>query len=221
MFPAFSVIAVLAGGVAELVPSLLATPAQETMAAQAPYRPLELEGRDVYVREGCYVCHSQMIRTFTFESKRYGEASTMAESAYDHPFQWGSKRTGPDLAREGGKYPNLWHYRHMIDPREVSPGSIMPSFPHLATDTVDASRTADKMRALRSIGVPYEAKDIERAATDEGAQAREIADSLRQDGADADPGSEIVALIAYLQRLGVHPAPRPGGAPVQVSSLAK
>jgi cytochrome c oxidase cbb3-type subunit I/II len=208
MFTAFSVIAVLAGGVAELVPSLLATPTQEMTAQSRPYRPLELEGRDIYVREGCYVCHSQMIRTFSFEAKRYGEPSTMADSVYDHPFQWGSKRTGPDLAREGGKYPNLWHYRHMIDPREVSPGSIMPPFPTLATDKVDASRTADKLRALRSIGVPYDAKDIESAASDEKAQAQEIAENLRMDGANAQPDSEIVALIAYLQRLGVQPKPQ-------------
>jgi cytochrome c oxidase cbb3-type subunit I/II len=220
MFTAFAVIAVLTGGVAELVPSLLATPPQEAIAAQTrPYRPLELEGRDIYVREGCYLCHSQMIRTFTFESKRYGEPSTMAESIYDHPFQWGSKRTGPDLAREGGKYPDLWHYRHMLDPREVSPGSIMPPFPTLATDRVDAARTADKMQALRSIGVPYEAREIESASSDEAAQGEAIASSLRKDGADADPHSELVALIAYLQRLGVHPQPQPTGqGPV---SLAK
>jgi cytochrome c oxidase cbb3-type subunit I/II len=213
-------VAVLAGGIAELVPSLLATPAQEVINAEAkPYRPLELEGRDVYIREGCYGCHSQMIRTFTFESKRYGEPSTMGESVYDHPFQWGSKRTGPDLAREGGKYPALWHYRHMMDPREVSPGSIMPPYTALATDKVDASVTPAKMRAMRSIGVPYEAGQIALAEVDEAAQAREIADALRKDGAEVDPRSEVVALIAYLQRLGVHPQPAPG-APVQVS-LAK
>jgi cytochrome c oxidase cbb3-type subunit I/II len=217
MFTAFSVIAVLAGGVAELVPSLLATPTQETTAQTRPYRPLELEGRDIYVREGCYVCHSQMIRTFSFEAKRYGEPSTMADSVYDHPFQWGSKRTGPDLAREGGKYPNLWHYRHMIDPREVSPGSIMPPFPTLATDKVDTSRTADKMRALRSIGVPYDAREIESAASDEKAQAREIAENLRLDGASAEADSEMVALIAYLQRLGAQAPPQAPGGPGRVS----
>jgi cytochrome c oxidase cbb3-type subunit I/II len=218
MFTSFAIIAVLAGGVAELVPSLLATPPQDAIAAQAkPYRPLELEGRDVYVREGCYVCHSQMIRTLAFEAKRYGEPSTMAESIYDHPFQWGSKRTGPDLAREGGKYPDLWHYRHMIDPREVSPGSIMPPFAFLAAAKVDASGTAGKMRALRSIGVPYEAAEIGSAATDEAAQGQEIADALRKDGADADPRSELVALIAYLQRLGVHPQPVPAPGPAQLS----
>jgi cytochrome c oxidase cbb3-type subunit I/II len=160
-----------------------------------------------------------MIRTFTFESKRYGDPSTMGESVYDHPFQWGSKRTGPDLAREGGKYPSLWHYRHMTDPREVSPGSIMPAYAALATDKVDATVTGAKMRAMRSIGVPYGAAEIGSAADDEAAQAREIADDLRKDGADVDPHSEVVALIAYLQRLGVHPQPSPGG-PAQVS-LAK
>jgi cytochrome c oxidase cbb3-type subunit I/II len=220
MFTSFTVIAVLAGGVAELVPSLLATPAQEVINAEAkPYRALELEGRDIYIREGCYGCHSQMIRTFTFESKRYGDPSTMGESVYDHPFQWGSKRTGPDLAREGGKYPSLWHYRHMLDPREVSPGSIMPPYPALATDEVDASVTAAKMRAMRSIGVPYDAQEIASAAIDEAAQAGEIADSLRKDGAEVDPRSQIVALIAYLQRLGLHPQPHPaGGSPVSLAN---
>ncbi len=219
MFTAFAVIAVLVGGVAELVPTLLATPPQDAAALATPYRPLELEGRDIYVREGCYVCHSQMIRTFAFESKRYGEASVMADSMYDHPFQWGSKRTGPDLAREGGKYPNLWHYRHMIDPREVSPGSIMPPFAGLATYKVDASKTYVKMSALRAIGVPYDDKAIDSAQADEMAQASEVASDLRKDGANADPQSEMVALIAYLQRLGVHPqAPTPAPGAV---SLAK
>ena len=220
IFTVFVAIAVLAGGIAELIPTLLITPAQVNASAESkPYRPLELEGRDVYIREGCYTCHSQMIRTFTFEAKRYGEPSTMGESVYDHPFQWGSKRTGPDLAREGSKYPNLWHWRHMIDPRSVSAGSIMPPFPGLVTDTVDASRTADKMRALRSVGVPYAAAEIQGAAADEAEQGKAIVDNLRADGVpDANPQSELVALIAYLQHLGVHPSPAPGGAAV---SLAK
>jgi cytochrome c oxidase cbb3-type subunit I/II len=220
VFTVFVVIAVLAGGVAELVPSLFATPASAKIASEEkPYRPLELEGRDIYIREGCYVCHSQMIRTFTFEAKRYGDPSTMGESQYDHPFQWGSKRTGPDLAREGGKYPNLWHWRHMVDPRSVSPGSIMPPFPALVTDKIDAGHTADKMRALRSVGVPYEASEIEGAIADEKAQADAIANDLRKDGAaEATPDSELVALIAYLQRLGVHPQPgAPAAAPVSMN----
>jgi cytochrome c oxidase cbb3-type subunit I/II len=204
LFTSFTVIAVLAGGVAELVPSLLATPSDAKLTAEAkPYRPLELEGRDIYVREGCYTCHSQMIRTFDFEAKRYGEPSTMADSYYDHPFQWGSKRTGPDLAREGGKYPNLWHYRHMLDPREVSPGSNMPPFAFLASRGVDFDRTAEKLRALRSVGVPYDAGQVEGARADAEAQGRQIAQNLHEDGvAGVDPRSEMVALVAYLQRLG-------------------
>ncbi len=219
-FTAFTVIAVLAGGVAELVPSLLVTPTDAMSAEAKPYRALELEGRDLYVREGCYLCHSQMIRPFTFETKRYGDPSTLAESVYDHPFQWGSKRTGPDLAREGGKYPNIWHYRHMVDPRSVSPGSNMPPFPYLLTDKVDLGRTQDKMRAMRSVGVPYEARDIEAGRHDAEVQGAEIAKNLRDDGAgQVDPQSEIVALVAYLQRLGKHPEPENPAA--HVASLAK
>jgi cytochrome c oxidase cbb3-type subunit I/II len=210
-FTSFSIIAVLAGGVAELVPSLLVTPndgGAGPATEQKPYRPLELEGRDIYVREGCYGCHSQMIRPFSFETKRYGDPSTMGESVFDHPFQWGSKRTGPDLAREGGKYPNVWHYRHLLDPRAISPGSNMPPFAFLATDEVDTARTPDKMRALRSIGVPYDAPAIAGARADAEAQGREIARNLREDGvAVSSERSEMLALIAYLQRLGKHPEP--------------
>jgi cytochrome c oxidase cbb3-type subunit I/II len=215
LFTSFTVIAVLAGGVAELVPSLLATPSDAKLAEDAkPYRPLELEGRDVYVREGCYTCHSQMIRTFDFEAKRYGDPSTMADSIYDHPFQWGSKRTGPDLAREGGKYPNLWHYRHLLDPREVSPGSNMPPFAFLADRALDLERTPDKLRALRSVGVPYDAKQIESAATDAATQGAQIAKNLQDEGVSGvNPRSEMVALVAYLQRLGKqHEAGPPAGA---------
>jgi cytochrome c oxidase cbb3-type subunit I/II len=212
LFASFTVIAVLAGGVAELVPTLLVAPTDPKVLAEAkPYRALELEGRDIYVREGCYTCHSQMIRPFAFESKRYGDPSTLSESIYDHPFQWGSKRTGPDLAREGGKYPDVWHYRHLLDPRSVSPGSNMPSFPHLATDDVDLARTATKMHALQSIGVPYDDKAIASAAADAEAQGAAIAKSLADDGvADVSPRSEVVALVSYLQRLGKHPQPEHG-----------
>jgi cytochrome c oxidase cbb3-type subunit I/II len=221
LFSSLTILAVMTGGVAELVPSLLVTPSDAKLASGAtPYRALELEGRDVYIREGCYTCHSQMIRTLESEAKRYGEPSTVAESLYDHPFQWGSKRNGPDLAREGGKYPNVWHYRHLIDPRSVSPGSIMPPYPTLATAHVDVARTEDKLRALRSVGVPYEPKEIQAARADEEAQGAEIAKSLRDEGVgSADPQSEIVALTAFLQRLGKHPeAERGPAAPV---SLAK
>jgi cytochrome c oxidase cbb3-type subunit I/II len=206
-FTSFTVIAVLVGGVAELVPTLLVTPSDTKLASEAHlYTPLEIEGRDIYVREGCYTCHSQMIRTFAFEAKRYGEPSTLSESLYDHPFQWGSKRNGPDLAREGGKVPNLWHYRHLIDPRSVSPGSIMPPYAWLVTERVDGARTAEKLAALRAVGVPYTDAQISGARTILGAQGAQIATNLRADGvADADPSSEMVALIAYLQCLGTHP----------------
>ncbi|MGO9834760.1 MAG: cytochrome-c oxidase, cbb3-type subunit I [Polyangiaceae bacterium] len=221
LFSSLTILAVMTGGVAELVPSLLVTPSDAKLASGArPYRALELEGRDVYIREGCYTCHSQMIRTLESEAKRYGEPSTVAESLYDHPFQWGSKRNGPDLAREGGKYPNVWHYRHLIDPRSVSPGSIMPPYPTLATAHVDVARTEDKLRALRSVGVPYEPNQIQAARSDEEAQGAEIAKTLRDEGVgSADPQSEIVALTAYLQRLGKHPEAE--HVPVAPLSLAK
>jgi cytochrome c oxidase cbb3-type subunit I/II len=204
LFTCLTALAVLAGGVAEIIPSLLVTPSDVAATSDTkPLRPLELEGRDIYIREGCYTCHSQMIRPFVFEAKRYGDPSTLAESVYDHPFQWGSKRTGPDLAREGAKYPNLWHYRHLLDPRSVSAGSNMPPFPTLARDQVDFSRTRDKVRALRSVGVPYTARDVETAAGDARTQGAAIASNLRDEGIGTiDDRSEVVALIAYLQRLG-------------------
>jgi cytochrome c oxidase cbb3-type subunit I/II len=208
---------VLVGGVAELVPTLLAAPDPKTAGDVQPYRALELEGRDVYLREGCYNCHSQMIRPFLYETKRYGEPSTLAESQFDHPFQWGSKRTGPDLAREGSKYPNLWHYRHMIDPRSVSPGSNMPNYAGLATAKVDLTLTEAKLRAMRSVGVPYTAQQVQGASADASAQGNDIANDLKKEGATVDPQSEIVALIAYLQRLGVHQASKSTNLP-QVSS---
>jgi cytochrome c oxidase cbb3-type subunit I/II len=209
-FTALTVVAVLVGGVAELVPSLVIKPLADANAK--PYRPLELEGRDVYVREGCYNCHSQMIRPFRHEQQRYGEPSTMADSQFDHPFQWGSKRTGPDLAREGGKYPNLWHYRHMIDPRSVSSDSNMPPYAFLAHAPVDFGRTPAKVHAMRSLGVPYAEAEVDGAAGLARAQAAEIARDLRANGAEADESSELVALVAYLQRLGgpaAPPAPGP------------
>ncbi len=204
IFTVFTVIAVLIGGVAEIVPAVVLRPASEGAHAR-PYRPLELEGRDIYLREGCYTCHSQMIRPLRFESLRYGEASTAEESRYDHPFQWGSKRTGPDLAREGGRYPNLWHYRHLLDPRATSPGSNMPPYAFMARAPLDLSRTADKLRAMRTIGVPYTDADISHAVADARAQASEIARDLADNGARVGADRELVALIAYLQRLGRTP----------------
>ena len=180
LFTVLTLLAVLAGGVAELIPSLLVKPAESADAR--PYRALELEGRDLYIREGCYNCHSQMIRPFRTEQQRYGEPSTMADSQFDHPFQWGSKRTGPDLAREGSKYPNVWHYQHLLDPRAVSPGSNMPPYAGLVSSTLDFARTEDKLRAMRSVGVPYDDHTISNAAEDARAQAREIAADSRDRG---------------------------------------
>lgn len=200
LFTVLTVIAVVAGGVAELVPAVLV--AHVTPTTQRPYTPLELEGRDVYLREGCYVCHSQMIRPFKFETMRYGAVSTLEDSVYDHPFQWGSKRTGPDLAREGGKYPNLWHYRHFLDPRQVSPGSNMPPYAFLADAKVPFDETASKLRAMRAVGVPYAPEQMQRAASDAREQADVIAQDLAANGAKVDRDAELVALIAFVQRLG-------------------
>lgn len=215
-------IAVLAGGVAELVPALVVKPVEIASKADVhPYRPLELEGRDVYLREGCYTCHSQMIRQLQFEALRYGEPSTMAESALDHPFQWGSKRTGPDLAREGGKYPNLWHYRHMIDPRAITPGSNMPPYAHLETAKVDLARTHEKMQGLKSVGVPYTERDMQGAIDDAHAQGQTIAKDLSNEGVSIQPDAELVAVIAYLQRLGKKPEPPRPSSPVATMGAEK
>jgi cytochrome c oxidase cbb3-type subunit I/II len=215
IFTVLATLAVAAGGIAELIPNLIvANPA--TLAkngAAHPYRALELEGRDIYIREGCYTCHSQMIRSMYFEALRYGDPSTMAESAYDHPFQWGSKRNGPDLARVGGKYPNAWHYNHMIDPRAISAGSIMPPYAHLESAKIDLTKTPVRMRAMRTIGVPYTPEEIQSAAQDARAQGETIAADLATQKITIAPDSELVAVIAYLQRLGKKPeAPKPGGA---------
>lgn len=171
-----------------------------------PYSPLQLEGRDVYLAEGCRACHSQMIRPFLWEVARYGEVSAPSESLHDHPSQWGSRRVGPDLARIGGRYPNLWHHDHMIDPRAVTLGSTMPAYRHLAHQTVDLAATAGKMRALRRLGVPYTDAQIDRSAESAAAEGRAIALDLRQTGKVAvAPDSALVALIAYLQRVGQPP----------------
>ena len=214
VFTVLATLAVLVGGVAELVPALIVKPAEAASKTDVrPYRALELEGRDVYIKEGCYTCHSQMIRAMRFETLRYGDASTLADSAFDHPFQWGSKRTGPDLAREGGKYPNLWHYRHLVDPRAITAGSNMPPYAHFATEKVDLARTDEKMSAMRSIGVPYTNADIKGARADAAEQGGAIAKDLFAEGVKVDSDAEMVAVIAYLQRLGKSPPPsKPGGA---------
>jgi cytochrome c oxidase cbb3-type subunit I/II len=160
-------------------------------------------GRDIYIREGCYNCHSQLVRPFRYETERYGEYSKAGEYVYDHPFQWGSKRTGPDLHRVGGKYPSLWHVRHMAIPRSTTPGSVMPRYPHLLTDEYDTSLVGSKLRALRAVGVPYTDGEIETAMASMQTQARTIAAEVEaQQGPTGLAGKEIVALTAYLQRLG-------------------
>lgn len=207
VFTVLATLAVLAGGIAEIIPVLMVRPI--AAAGAKPYRALELEGRDVYVAEGCYTCHSQMIRPMRFETLRYGDPSTMTDSAFDHPFQWGSKRTGPDLAREGGKYPNLWHYHHLVDPRAITPGSNMPSYAHLSETKVDLSRTGDKLRALSQIGVPYNAAAIRGAEADARAQAAAIVEDLAGEGVHVEPDTQMIAVIAYLQRLGKDPEEPP------------
>ena len=198
----FSLLVILIGGIIELVPTFMIQSNVPTISSVKPYTPLELQGRDIYVREGCYTCHSQMIRPFRSETVRYGEYSKAGEFVYDHPFQWGSKRTGPDLHRIGQKYPDSWHFNHMLDPTSISPGSIMPSYPWLFDDELDTAMTAPKIRAMITLGVPY-AKGYDKIANkDLMTQATAIAARLKKDGAETMPNKEIVSLIAYLQRMG-------------------
>jgi cytochrome c oxidase cbb3-type subunit I/II len=203
VFTVLTLLAVLIGGVAELLPTILIKQAVPTSgSSQLPYTALELQGRDLYTREGCYVCHSQMIRPLAAEAQRYGEASRAEEFIYDHPFQWGSKRTGPDLHREGGKYPNLWHYSHLMDPRSINQGSNMPSFSWLATQKINAPQAVDKLALMRKLGVPYTQAQIDGAEASQQAQGTVIATDLAAQGVTVTWDTEVVALIAYLQRLG-------------------
>lgn len=179
------------GGLAEIIPLMYQAEAIKPLPGVKPYPALEMAGRDVYVREGCYNCHSQMVRTLRFESERYGHYSLAGESVYDRPFQWGSKRTGPDLARVGGRYSDDWHRVHLINPRDVVPESNMPSYPWLAERPVDREQTARRMRALQRLGDPY--------SDDEIAQAPE----------QLVGKTELDAVVAYLQGLGRH-APKEG-----------
>ena len=178
------VIALSWGGMAEIVPLFWHNDTNKPVEGLEPYTAMQLEGRDIYIREGCHVCHTQMVRPFRAETERYGPYSTAGESVYEHPFLWGSKRTGPDLARVGGRYSDEWHRAHLYNPRDVVPESIMPSYPWLFEDKVDGRLTPKKMEALRMVGVPYTDADIE--------GAKEAVDGKR----------EIEALVAYLQHLG-------------------
>ncbi|MBC9812714.1 cytochrome-c oxidase, cbb3-type subunit I [Crocinitomicaceae bacterium CZZ-1] len=214
-FMILSIIVVAIGGIIEIVPTMVVKSNVKTISSVKPYTPLELEGRDIYIREGCYNCHSQMIRPLRFETVRYGEYSKAGEFVYDHPFQWGSKRTGPDLAREGGLRSNLWHYEHMIRPKDVSEGSIMPAYPWMRTDDLDISLTAKKIEAMQKLNVPYKDGYANQAVADLKKQARTIAEDIvnnfepevlknvnKEDLIKDIEKKEIVAVIAYLQRLG-------------------
>ncbi len=197
-----SLVMILIGGLLEIIPMLTVKTNIPTIASVKPYTPLELQGRDIYIREGCYTCHSQMIRPFRSETERYGEYSKAGEFVYDHPFQWGSKRTGPDLAREGAKYPNSWHFNHMIDPTSMSPGSIMPSYAFLAEHVLDKSTTESKIRVMQTLGVPYPEGYATIANKDLDKQAGGIAADLGKNGIATASNTELIAIIAYLQRLG-------------------
>ena len=203
-FTILTVLAILVGGVVEIIPTIVVNRAANVEGVrQIPYTPLELAGRDIYIREGCYLCHSQMIRTLVGDVLRYGPYSKLGETIYDHPFQWGSKRTGPDLAREGGKNSNLWHYEHMQNPRATSVGlSIMPNYRWLYELNTDVAALPSKMRVLRTLGVPYKDADIDNIRVSVATQEKAIVDDLAKSGARVAPEREIVALIAYLQGLG-------------------
>jgi len=211
-----TMLAISVGGLVEIVPLFYIDETIEKVEGVRPYTPLEQRGRDIYIREGCYTCHSQMVRPFRDEDLRYGHYSLAAESQYDHPFQWGSKRTGPDLARVGGKYSNEWHVQHLLAPRSVVPESIMPNYPWLLENDLAYSDIASRMRALKAVGVPYSETDEEYQANVEkfgedvaklldinSAEANLLAQA-QSGNYDGIPGrvTEMEALVAYLQVLG-------------------
>ena len=202
----WTLIAVAIGGIIEFIPTFLVESNLPTISTVKPYTPLELNGRDIYIREGCHTCHSQMIRPFRSEVYRYDpndlEYSKAGEYVYDHPFQWGSKRTGPDLHRIGKKYPDSWHFYHMLDPGSISPGSIMPPYPWLYIQDWDKANVPKKIVAMQTLGVPYEKGYDQIALQDAEKQAKDIANGLENDGLKIGSDKEIIALIAYLQRLG-------------------
>jgi len=200
----WSTIAISVGGIIQILPMVFVDSQVPKISTVKPYTPLELTGRDIYIKEGCVGCHSQQIRPFRSETERYGEYSKSGEYVYDRPFLWGSKRTGPDLWREGGKYPDSWHYNHMIDPTTMSPGSIMPAYPHLATQIMDLDDLPAKISALRKLGVPYPQETETNAIAMARKQADEVAASLAKQSVKDDQinDKELVAIIAYLQRLG-------------------
>ncbi|MCA9606189.1 MAG: cbb3-type cytochrome c oxidase subunit II, partial [Myxococcales bacterium] len=213
IFTIFVTIGILIGGIAELVPTIVMGANERAESPMQPYTALELHGRDVYISEGCYLCHSQMIRPFTWENARYpGGVSSVSDSVWDHPFQWGSKRTGPDLARESAMNRGpVWHYNHMFDPRSTSEGSIMPPYPHLRSTAIPFAETQSNLGVMQMLGVPYDNAAVLGGEDDARAQARAIAESLRAQVERSGPPegvdvpleeSELVALISYLERLG-------------------
>ena len=213
LLAAATLLTVAVGGIVEIAPLFWIDNTIEKVEGMRPYTPLEQAGRDIYIREGCYVCHSQMIRPFRDEVERYGHYSLAAESMYDHPFQWGSKRTGPDLARVGGRYSDAWHVQHLKAPRSVVPESIMPSYAFLAEAELKVADPAANLTALRRVGVPYTDADIEKAGADLIAQADPNADAgdlatrypkaqIRDYDGDPTRVTEMDALVAYLQMLG-------------------
>jgi len=209
-----ALIVVSIGGIVQIAPLFWVESTIEKVKGMRPYTPLELAGRDIYVREGCYACHSQMIRTLKDEVERYGHYSLAAESMYDHPFQWGSKRTGPDLARVGGKYSDQWHVEHMINPRAVVPESIMPGYPWLASTKLDTRTIVGKLKSLKAVGVPYSDDMIANADADLKAQinpdskeakallARYPKAKVGNFDSDAETVTELDAVVSYLQMLG-------------------
>jgi len=211
-----TLVAISIGGLVEIVPLYYIEDTIEKVEGVRPYTPLEQRGRDIYIREGCYTCHSQMIRPFRDEHMRYGHYSLAAESKYDHPFQWGSKRTGPDLARVGRKYSNAWHTQHLVNPRDVVPESIMPNYPWLLQNELDYADIADRMRALKAVGVPYSETEeeyqanVEQFGTDVATQLdilnaeNNLLTQAQSENWDGDPTrlTEMDALVAYLQVLG-------------------
>jgi cytochrome c oxidase cbb3-type subunit I/II len=197
-----STLAILVGGLIEVIPMYLVKENVPTISSVNPYSALEVLGRDIYIREGCVGCHSQMIRPFRSETERYGEYSKVGEFVYEHPFLWGSKRTGPDLHRIGRKYPDAWHYNHMENPSSTSPGSIMPAYPWLLTQKLDTAPLPARIKALRRVGVPYPDGYESRCLTELQAQSSNVVFNLKTGLIDAPADREIIALIAYLQRLG-------------------
>jgi cytochrome c oxidase cbb3-type subunit I/II len=210
LFTVLAFVATAIGGAVQIIPLLVVKSNIPEITSVKPYTPLEVEGRDIYIREGCNNCHSQLVRPFRSEVERYGEYSKAGEYVYDFPFLWGSRRTGPDLHREGGKQPNSWHFNHMMDPRSTSEGSIMPVYPWLIKNQLDYSMLEAKLKALKTLGVPYTDEEIAGAKASLEAQAKSIEQSLHQDpefvknyATSNIQEKEIVALIAYLQRLGM------------------